>query len=266
MRVNNNAWEILKDIQGLSDLIERDSSMIYPLSISGPLSVICGDGIEDDGGFSALSILEGTISTMTTSLRVEEARADEILTAEISRREDNVSYIMKEIVTKSMEITDLDIAYWNDSGETGNIIDDYGESQDNDYWAGRAHRRSEANRPRGRLPRIINQSSILMMDKENKESQLPPQRLRSLSDRRTSPTVLGASMSSSYEGPAFRASMGGESEMATVETYSDDGEDSLSLPLAFVECTPGESTMKVDTRMEILQTPRVKGRRVDLQE
>lgn len=99
---------------------------------------------------SAPSILEGTISTVASGLRIEEVHTNKILTAEISQREDAVTHIMKDIVIKAMAVIDPDKTDKRNLYETGHTIDDLGELQNNDYWAGRARRHSEANRPRGR--------------------------------------------------------------------------------------------------------------------
>jgi len=165
--------------------------------------------------------------------------------------------MVKEIVTTTATMVDLDRIHRRRTDETGQIIDDFGKLSDKDYWAERAHRRGEASRSRGRSPRIINQAyTNIMMDKENME--LSPQRIRNLSNRRTSPTVPGAGASSSCEGPTPRLSMGGENDAVTVGETSDnymDREDPLSLPLAFVECsTETNVRLEEENQREILQT------------
>jgi len=109
LRMNDDTWGILKNTQDPSDFLEREASTSrLSLSIIRSPSVIRGDRAESDEGISALSILEGTISTVASSLRMEEVHTDEILAAEISQREDAVAFIMKEIIMRTATVVDLD--------------------------------------------------------------------------------------------------------------------------------------------------------------
>ncbi|XP_070162483.1 putative autophagy-related protein 11 [Polyergus mexicanus] len=98
--------------------------------------------------------------------------------------------------------------------------------------AGRARRRGEASRPRGRSPRITNQELINMDMNLNGKEKLPPQESRTSSDRRTSPTVPEARSSSSNEGLSPRLPTGVEDKHATVEIF----EDPLEMT-TFVDCS-----------------------------
>lgn len=99
---------------------------------------------------------------------------------------------------KQMDMATSDIN--NSAAEQGSLIlkdfdfinvDDQGIfSADNEKRAGRTQRRSEANRPRGRTPRIRNQSQTNMNMEDNEETLLPPQGFRSSSDRREGSMVL----------------------------------------------------------------------------
>jgi len=261
LRMSDVSWEIFKNIQDPLDFSEREASASrLSLSIVRSPSLVRGDRAESDGGISALSILEGTIATVASGLRMEEVYTDEILATEITQRENAVAFVMKEIIMKTATMVDVEKTHTRKLDETEHIIDDLGESMDNDQWAGRAHRRSEANRPRGRSPRITNQIYMNMNMDNDKESLLLPQRLRSLSDRRTSPTVPGAGTSLSYEGPTPRLSMGEEDDRITVDEMNDGDkdEDPLLLPSTFIECPSGTNAMEDEAQLKALQTPRAK--------
>lgn len=101
--------------------------------------------------------------------------------------------------------------------------------------AGRARRRGEAGRPRGRTPRIINRNQMTMNMDRNMEKKLLPQENRTPSDRRASLTVPEACPSLSHEGLSPLLPTGGEENLATLGTHSESDRDPLDL--TFVGCS-----------------------------
>lgn len=110
-------------------------------------------------------------------------------------------------------------------------------------WAGRAHRRSEASRPRRRPPRKTNQGTNIMDLDLDKNKNLLPQGVRTPSDRRVGFIVPGTCSSSSCVGLAPSSAAGEEAEYATAEIRE----------LEFVDCSSqreGEDSIRraeVDT-------------------
>ncbi|KAM0732518.1 hypothetical protein ACS0PU_000683 [Formica fusca] len=120
--------------------------------------------------------------------------------------------------------------------------------------AGRARRRGEAGRPRGRTHRIINRNQMTMNMDRNMEKKLLPQGNRTPSDRRASLTFPEACPSLSHEGLSPLLPTGGEENLATLGTHSESDRDPLDL--TFVGCSTSvelddpENPNRVDAGIE----------------
>jgi len=96
------------------------------------------------------------------------------------------------------------------------------------------------NHPRDGDTRMLSPKLITMEMNKDTEINLRPQRSRSLSGRRTSPTVPGAGMSPSNAGPARSPPTGEKLKLATVENAKEEEELTISAP---IEVLSGDGLM-----------------------
>ncbi|KMQ87991.1 hypothetical protein RF55_12598 [Lasius niger] len=236
---NNYILDLHSKIKALKSL-PNSSSVSTVINEGLSLSLISLGGIDCSPsivrGDDVISTQDLTLSRLSLPIALSEEQPDKdlddnLLVEEILRIEDSIVRINSEISSKTASLLEMDAAA--ESALT-NIIAPKGHGvnwQDFDR-AGRARRRSEANRPRGGSTRISGQTTHAMeMDNEN-EINLPSQGFRSPSDRREGPTVPEVPPSSSGEGPTSSLPTGEEFERATVETEAEKD----PLELTFVDC------------------------------
>ncbi|KMQ89742.1 hypothetical protein RF55_10598 [Lasius niger] len=189
----------------------------------GSPSVLRGDDIDQ---------LKANLNRFGTSLIIpsrSNSRPVRELADRIEEVQGNIDRINQEIAIKSASLKLLDTA-------SGTVLEKLVSevNLETEQRVGRARRRGEASRPRGGPPRIRSPNGNENMDTNKiNEEMLPPQGIRTPSGRRESPTVPGALLSSSNEGPAPLSPTGGGRELATVEAESDPRDP---LDLTFVDC------------------------------
>ncbi|XP_070162482.1 uncharacterized protein [Polyergus mexicanus] len=178
--------------------------------------------------------LSFAIDSAPVRSKEEHTAGQDTLIDEINRIRESIDLTQEKIIEKSVDLLELDVAAETALSSLVPLEDLRG---DQETWnrAGRARRCGDTSRPRGRLPRLKNQTKTtrMKMEKESKIN-LPPQGSRSPSDRRLGSTVPGTYSSSSSLGPSQLLTTGSENLIATAEGM--DGDERDPLELAFVDC------------------------------